>query len=583
MAINRCQNCKIETSFCVYSHTTQVENSYGKKYHDVPAQKGIINAETLKQEGVYSNNCKVGNEDEYALWPDTVESKFGVGDAALLELRECEVTDESGMDPFIANKYLWEGLTTNVTMGDTFDIAGRRFDSIHPLFHMIDYNVPMNKSGILKPFEGCHLMGQGEDITLVSKNWEIDDFGEAKKAIGIPKVRPCTGIYGNRDKITGVILHKSMKDWTRHVPSFKNYTKIKVSKYSNATMNIFVDSIDVIDEYVSTIIRDTTVKARLYEAYALIKRGNFINVYSLLLNNGMIQNEVFKITNIVSTKEPRSVYQNNEGYRYNISKISVLYFNIVNDVIFIRFNKKEVLANIVNYILNDKTLLNHTIGKPKLDEYTKWFMSVKDELNEDALDELRPERTNLNHYNSDDKQIDAINVISDAIYKQKLLSDKDLPEEFVAMFRYNKQYNVDYVEERDVFEMGAACIRLKTLIQVTYPEAYKQFVIMIKHIDIVTPNGIKLLWERYQDAYIINAPKLFWDYIQELVEDYDQIGYKLNELFVDEDTLDIAEYDHTHSNYIRTKNKHYYNIENQDAEHFKMISADEPDSESKRG
>ena len=92
---------------------------------------------------------------------------------------------------------------------------------------------------------------------------------------------------------------------------------------------------------------------------------------------------------------------------------------------------------------------------------------------------------------------------------------------------------------------------------------------------MITPNGLKVLWEHYQDAYIINSPKLFWDYVQQLVEDYDQVGYKLNELFISEDILDVAEYDHTHSNYIRAKNKRYYSLENQDAEHFKMFSDDE--------
>jgi len=575
MAINRCQMCKIGTSFCVYTQTVQVENQFGKKYYDVPAQTGEINEDTLKREGVYSNNCIIGNEDEYALWPDTEAIDRGIGDSAFLELRECEATDETGMDPFIANKYLWESLTTNITMGDSYDIEGRRFDSIHPLFHMIDYNVPMNKTGLLKPFENCFIMGQGTNLTLVSKNWEIDDFGEAKKAIGIPKVRTCVGLYGTRDPMSGVTMHKSMKDWTRHIPAFKNYTTLKVSKYTDATLNIFTNDMGDIDRYVSTIITDIKIKARLYDAYSLIKHGKYINVYALLLNNGMIQSEIFKITNTISTKDPKSVYQNKEGYRYNISKIAALYFNIVDDTIKIRFNKKEILGNIVNYILNDLTLLNHKVTKPKLDIYTQWYDSVKSELDDELLDDIRPERMMINHYNSDDKLTDAISVLADAIYNQKIVDKSELPKELSQMVKYNRQYKDNYVEKRDIFEIGAAGLQVEKLITINYPDAYKQFTNIVRHLEMITPNGFKDLWERYQDAFSINEPVIFWDYVQELADEYDQVGYKLNELFISEDTLDISAFDHAHSNYIRAKNKRWYSIENQDAEHFKMFSDDE--------
>ena len=300
------------------------------------------------------------------------------------------------------------------------------------------------------------------------------------------------------------------------------------------------------------------------------------------MNNEVLQSDVFKITNIISTKNPELVYKNKEGYRYNISKVKALYYNIVDDVINIRFNKEEILANIVNYILNDLVLLNHKISKPKLTQYQTWFESVKDSLDDDLLDDIRPERMMINHYNSDDKISDAIDVISNAIYKQKLLTSDALPVEFKAMFKYHKEYLETYKAERDVFEIGAATLNVKNIITVTFPEAYAKFVSMLKHVDVVTPNGIKLLWERYQDSYIINEPEIFWNYVQELVEDYDQLGYKLNELFISEDTLDIAEFNTTHSNYIRAKNKRFYDLQNQDAEHFKMTlgEIDEHDKET---
>ena len=308
----------------------------------------------------------------------------------------------------------------------------------------------------------------------------------------------------------------------------------------------------------------------MYEAYALIKQGKYINVYALLLNNDVTQTDIFKITNVVSTKNPKDVYQNKEGHRYNISKIAALYFNIVDDVIKLTFEKKEVLANIVNYILNDKVLLNHRIGKSKLDEYTKWYESIKDTLDEDLADEIRPERMNINNYNSDDKLIDAISVISHAIYNLRIIDVAKLPQEFKDMYKYYKTYNENYKEEKDIFEIGAAAVPASKLISITYTEAYDNFVKIVKHFEVITPNQFKELWEVYQDAYNLNEPSIFWDYAQLMVEDYEHIGYKLNELIIDEDSFEIAEFNYDHSNYIRARNKRWYDIENQDAEHFKM-------------
>ncbi len=583
MAINRCANCKIGTSFCVYTRTVEVESIFGKKYQDVPA-----------------NNCITNNGDDYALFPDTEEVDRGIGSVPFLENRICEAIDPTGIDPFTSNIHLYESITTNITTGDTYNIdetvpgilsldvngkrnkrptMDRRFDYDHPLHHMIDYNVPNNKSGVVRLHENCFITGNGK--TLVSKNWEMDDFGEAKKSIGIPQMRQCVGLYGTMNKQTGVITHKSMKDWTSSVPTFNNYTNQKVSKYSVAKYNIFQDDMVAIQTYVMTIIKNKTVRTRLYESFKLIKAGKYINIFGLLLNNGIERNDVFKITNIVSTKNPKVIYKNNEGHRYNIKKIKALYFNIIEDVIDIPIGKKIVLANIINFVLNDKDLMKHEIGnKKKAREYSEWYESVKDSFDEEFADELRPERVNLNDYSSDNNLKDAIDIIVNAIYEQKLLTVKDLPAEFSIMFKQHKNYNKTYKEERDIHEMGAATMNMEEVLNISIPEAYVSFTKMVQHLEMCTPHDMILIWNAYQESYKLNEPKSFWDLVDSLAEEYNQVGYKLNELFISEDTLDIVPIEATHSLYIRARNRRYYDIQNQDAEHFKLYDGMEDDEVS---
>jgi len=546
MAVNRCQNCKIGTSFCVYTKTAEVKTENGYTYKDVPAM-----------------NCNIGNEDEYALYPDTVEADHVIGDIPLLELRICE-EDAGLMDPFNSNKYLWESLTTNVTTGDTFDIPGRRFDHDHPLYHIIDYNVPINKSGIIRHDENCFIMGQGTNLSLLSKNWETDDFGEAKKAIGIPKIRRCVGLYGTMDNNTGIIMHKSMKDWIRYIPTFKNYTKVKVVKYKSARFNIFTDKNTIVDQFVSSIIKNDTIKMRLYEAYALIKQNKYINIYGLLQNNGVKKEDIMLITNTISTKNPRLIYRNREGYRYNISKIKSLYFNIIEDKLQINYNKKEILANIVNYVLNDKELLNHRIKNTNHTKYSEWYDLIKDDLDPEFADEIRPERMNLKTYSSDDKISDVIDIITDAIYNQNILDVKVLPQEFKDLYKYYKEYLNNFKDEPDVQDISAPIISFdKLLNKYISEEGYNIFCNIIKHVEYITPDLLKEMWEVFQDAYFINDAEIFWDFINELADNYDNAAMIIKELIDDETSFDIINISHEHPNYIKVKNKKYYDISKQ--------------------
>jgi len=565
--INRCQNCKIGTSFCVYTKTEKMVNTFGKTINEVPA-----------------DNCIIGKHDEYAIFPDTEELDIGL-DTPLMKMRECEYRAPLDVETSNSNLYLWESLTTNVTTGDTFNIyetigkagsnnkTARRFDYDHPLYHIIDYNVPVNTSGIVRLNENCFMMGN-KNFYLVSKNWVQDDGGEeAKKAIGIPRVRYCVGLYGTMDNKSGIIMHKSMKDWTGKVPTFKNYTNQKVNPWQTATYNLFIHDFHIIDEFITSVLFDVNIKQRLYEGFALIKKGEYINIRQLLLNNNVDQKLANTISNTISTKNPKLIYNNADGYRYNITKVKHLYFNILEGIIDIKFNKKVILANIVNFILNDTTLLNHTINaNTKHSQYIKWYNSICDDLSIELQDEFHPNRIKFNEYTSDNGLKAAIDIIVDAIYVQKILDIKNVPETFKQMFKRYKEYIKNYNEDKDIFDIGAPILNIKEYLNIKDERTYKDFSKFLQHINIIKPLELKELWEQYCDSVFKNDCTLFWNYVEDMAFEHNMACQKLMMVHPGQDDFEPLDITPSDGPYFKIKQKRYYNKNDQYNEHKKLYN-----------
>jgi len=573
-SINQCNGCKLGTSFCIYTKTILTTNQYGKEQYEVPG--------TFRDKNQHISHCILKNEDDYAIFPDTEEvyyaEKCGLNNAViesvvLQKFRECEWRDPDSIEIFNSNLYLWESVTTNITTGDTFEVDGHRFEYDHPLYHIIDYNVPINTSGIVSLTERCNVMGK-ENVFLVSRGWAIDDGGEeAKKAIGIPQVRNCDQfLYGTMDKNTGIIMHKSMKDWTAKVHTFINFTNQKVNKYPPAKFNIFINDFENIDKYIRSIISHPTAIKNLYEAFTLIKKGAYINLYQLLLNNDIDAKTTRLITNNISTKNPYEIYKNNEGYRYNIHKVEKLYFDIITDKIKIRFGKKIILANIINYILNDKDLLNHNVGEmKKYDLYVSWYDEIAPTLDIQLADDLHPSRVKFNEYTSDNNSKSAINVIVNAIYSQKLLKADKLPKEFKDLFARHKEYIKNYEEPKDIFEIGAAVLDIKEFLKPVDMNVYNSFKKMLIHLDKITPIELKELWDVYLLANKNENPSEFWNYVENLALELSIPHQLLMALYNGEDEFNIVDIEPRHEPYIKVKQKRYYNKENQYREHQKMI------------
>jgi len=591
--INRCQNCSIGTSFCVYTKTITVINNFKKEVQIVPG-----------------DNCIMNREDEYAIWVDTEEDEIAE-DVVMLKYRECEYDYGFDLDIFHSNLYLWESVSTNITTGDMFYIDSqtinnaklpcgiteshpkrskvirqlshtRRFEYEHPLYHIIDYNVPLNRSGKVRLTENCHVMGK-ENLYLISTGWHEDDGGEAKKAIGIPKIRRCMGLYGTYDKNAGMVMHKSMKDWITKIPTFKNFTKVKVSSFVRAKYNIFQNSHKEIDDYICSVIDDIIIQERIFEAFEMIKGNVYINVRQLLLNNGVSSGTTRAITDTISTKDPKKIYQNDEGYRYNIHKIEALYFNIVNNVINITVGKTEILANIVNFILNDNVLMAHQIGVTnKFSAYLTWYEENVSTMDQELADELHPSRHVFNEYNSDNFLDAAFRVIKHAIGELEILTLENLPKEFKEMRKNYLKYMKAYVEPVDIFDIGAATLNLKEFLNPSDEQIYNLFKRFVVHFDRIKPIEVQEIWHKFEHYYKLGDASSFWDYIEDeattkdIDEEFSEIEDKFNyqkllELYTGDDIFELTDIEPHHGPYIRIRQKRYYDKRNQENELRKML------------
>lgn len=459
-SIERCQNCRIGNSICVFSKLDIEQLDNGFKITRIPHQ----------------HNCNIGQADDYAIYPDCDYDESG------FSWRVCENIKNSEANPIGTRAYQFETLTTHQVTGDEYDL--NRHDHIHPLYHMIDYNVPINTTGFLAEDEVGEMMGHNE-FSLVSNRWVTDGYGEAKKAMGIDRVRFCTGMYGTFDNRLEIIRHKSMKDWWASIPWWANYTRFP-PRGIKRLYNIFVTPMDDIEKYCIDTINDDTVAGRLLEAYCLIKDGSYINVGNLLTNNGLNREIKFEILNNISTTNPRNIYTSSTGTRYNVENLKKLYFAIKRNKIPMRPHLRvESMGNIANYILNDI----HGLGAIEPDMLTG---------------KIKPSK----------RYWYAIDIIKSAIYQDGIIKDaKSLPEWFKTLF--NKHRNRIVEDPLHPEDIGPAVMTVRNICEVTddQKEIFESFKDVCRMIQRITPGELKVTWNHWLRANKANNPKMFWTFI----------------------------------------------------------------------
>lgn len=500
--LRKCKNCQIGSSYCVMTNAVPKSTETGFSYYSIELYKqGRLNdtgiAPTLVGPGY---TCRVGSQDHYNM-NFIVENESGFEGPVAFE--------PSSSEPivFAQRRNNWESLSTHSVTGD--ELVTRNWEWDHPFYHMVYSNDPINKTGLVSPNEIVDVVGH-ENFMLVSDKWTSDMYGEPRKAIGIPRVRYCIGMYGSINKSNHVIEHISMKDNVVEIDWFENFTKVQ---YKSKKMNIFLHSDkELLQVLIEGGINDMRVLRRMQAAFCLIRTGKYINLYKVLIANGVDTKKAMQLTTRkFSTKNPKQLYNTAGGNRYNMDKLLMVFNNLVDgnlcqptnedaiaayksgnlDQLKARYEDFRVryLSNIINYILNDPVLKS---TKPD-------FVNSK----------MTPAYRYWN----------AIQIIIKGI-QLGLVDMKRIPMWFRELSYQHKNLisdknRMDRIEgpEENMIAPAVVSVRKYLKITVEQEEAYKLFIPLLRHIKKTTPLELEVCWEHFMKAYVNDEPALFWRYI----------------------------------------------------------------------
>jgi len=504
------------------------------------------------------NNCKICLGDTYNLWPASSLGKDG--DKEWHQFESLDMSEKAG-----TRMYQFEALTPHNTTGDEYSIESdlsadqaqkyarigatsrsREFAEIHPCYHLVEFNVPLNRYGKLDDSEPVTVSGRGTFI--VSQRWVEDRFGEPMKAIGKAKVEDCLGIYGAYDIRKNMVIHRAMRDYSNDIPGWINYTTIR-GKIKPKAFNIHVSNMSDIASFISETVNNSIITARIIEAYQIIKDAEapsirsgstHIDMWRLMLNNGLSRETVKTINQNVSTKNPRTPFQSSTGNRTNLEKLRNLYIALrpkrkyivqketgYSEVLAVSpFEARIYMANIVNCVLNDPVL-------------------AKIDPRKEAIRTVSPYSNRRVH--SSKKYWFAMEIINLAMC-DGILTNGHLPqwvrnlysrhmktkegfEHVHGNFYYTDKCDKNpgvYSDFLDALSMGLMepyqlyppMKSMKDLLEPKIPIELRGLHIfsdMCRAISTVTPSELKLAWEYFIDAYKNDSPAKWWDFIDKVL------------------------------------------------------------------
>ena len=467
--VRTCLRFRYGQAYCVFSKLVK----YGKQ---IDAPEG---------------NCRIAREDEYNLYPRCVHKN---GDFIWME------HEPRDQDPIpLANRvHQFESLTPHWITGDEYYLSkgSRRHEESHPLYHIVDFNAPINRDGYLGEDEVAEMVGDTE-FFLTSGKWYQDRYGEPKKALGNPRVRTCTGLYGMLDKFTGIVTHKSMRSHWANISWWKNYTTVK-EKQQKKTLNIF-DDIEKVEEYIVNEIKDDTVVSRIMEGILYLRDGKYFNIRTLMRNNEIAENIIRKVMSHISLTNPRTLHRTSTGNRYDPDKIRSLYVAIRDGKIPIpSYKRKTYLANIVNYLMND------IHGMKKVDIEKNPTLIFKRE----------------------DRYWHVIAIIKSAVYKDKIVKEVgDLPKWFKILLKKDAEAR-KHVLDIEPQDISPPVVRVREICGVSDNDntIYADFKDVCKLIQKITKGELTATWEHFEKAHINNNPKIFWSFIDDIRSGIDTLG-----------------------------------------------------------
>lgn len=193
---------------------------------------------------------------------------------------------------------IWENLSGHNQNGLNYDLRDFPAD-IHPLYHREDRNIPLSNN--LSGDDTGEIFG-GSEPCLVVPGWNIETF------YGHDRVEHCyKGIYGKYDSKTDMVLPLCLKSYTRDIPGWIDYS----TKTEWATpREFFVEgSTDAqIVAFCHDFFESADVANRIAESMIAIRDGHFVNVWILMANNFVSNEERKLFMEIVSLKTRSAIY-----------------------------------------------------------------------------------------------------------------------------------------------------------------------------------------------------------------------------------------------------------------------------------
>lgn len=296
--------------------------------------------------------------DNYNLFPEVDES----GDIVYQETNQ--------KDPWKLGEttFIEESLTQHQS-GKTYNFRTLPAD-IHPEYSVSEHNNPIisENTDVRNDSNVGEIFGDGFP-TLVSTAWTTEKY------YGINKVEVCNeAIYGKFNIKSNMIMHACLRSYIG-TPGWINYT------YSNESINkkelyIGYASDEKIKEFAFSHFKNEKIANIMYDAMLLVKKGVFINLWTLMTNNFVddtIKKSFMAKTSFISNA---SIYKGRinlkhfcDFYRF-IDKMTWIKKTINADGKQVKENcsissdiKRMYKENILNWILNYPELKNIELGK----------------------------------------------------------------------------------------------------------------------------------------------------------------------------------------------------------------------------
>lgn len=302
-----------------------------------------------------SHGCCLHSGDFYNIYPEFDSS----GDVVNQDPNPT-VPNDLKLGPTV----IWENITNMHQDGMSFDFRAFHAD-IHPLYHKEHRNVPV------RPQEDEELTGEvfgSNSPVLVSTGWIEESY------YGHDRVERCRlGIYGPFDEKANTTRPKCVKSYTLQIKDWTNFTF--QTDWGRPKEFFAADESNAVIQDFCYRWFDPVVAERLAEGIIHIKNGGYVNLWTMMINNFVGEDQRRDFMNMVSLKSKSNLYSgslNIEHYCRLYDQVDKMHWehkyvdqdgNYVSKVI--RFPDEIRLLykqNILNFILNYPGLQNAVVG-----------------------------------------------------------------------------------------------------------------------------------------------------------------------------------------------------------------------------